>query len=123
LRFKSALGAALAELDPRDKERLWLYYAKEQTLAEIGRRLNEHESSVSRNLQRIRQELRARVEVSLRSGVFGRDGHAAEAALTDEQISLCFQYAAEPSAEGSPLDFDEVFAQRKQKLPARRQET
>jgi RNA polymerase sigma-70 factor, ECF subfamily len=121
--FKHALGAALAALDSRDKERLRLYYAEEQTLAEIGRRLNEHESSVSRNLDRIRQELRACVEASLRSGAGGVKGAAAQTPLTEEQISLCFQYAAEPSGEGAPLDFDEVFAQRKQKLPAGRQET
>src|SRR5579859_1759745 len=44
--FVRALQAALAALDPRDEQRLRLYYAKEQTLAEIGKQLGEHESSV-----------------------------------------------------------------------------
>src|SRR5271168_2731108 len=52
--FVRALQAALTALDTRDEQRLRLYYAKEQTLAEIGRQVGEHESSVSRNLDRIR---------------------------------------------------------------------
>src|SRR5271154_3161180 len=48
--FVRALGAAIAALDSRDEQRLRLYYAREQTLAQIGEQLAEHESSVSRNL-------------------------------------------------------------------------
>src|SRR5882762_5337982 len=44
--FRRALDLALGLLDAQDKERLRLYYAAEQTLAEIGRKLGEHESSV-----------------------------------------------------------------------------
>ena len=60
-RCKPALGL----LDPRDKERLRLYYADELTLAEIGRLLGEHESSVSRNLDRDppRTTLRSRIRI------------------------------------------------------------
>src|SRR5580704_1394688 len=104
--FSDALHKALNALDPRDHERLRLYYADQQTLAHIGRELGEHESSVSRNLDRIRRELRASVESALRSGQFqSQNGTYPQPALTDEQISLCFEYAA----EDAPLNFDQVF--------------
>src|ERR1700733_11797338 len=104
--FSDALNKALNALDPRDRQRLRLYYADQQTLAAIGRELGEHESSVSRNLDRIRRELRASVEGALRSGQFqSQNGTYPQPALTDEQISLCFEYAA----EDAPLNFDQVF--------------
>lgn len=120
--FTRALGAALEALDSRDKERLRLYYAEDQTLAEIGSRLGEHESSVSRNLERVRRELRAQVEELLRCGSVAVNGYPAQSALSEEQISLCFQYAAEPSAEGAPIDLDKLFARRNPQKPAGRQE-
>src|SRR5271168_1105393 len=92
--FVRALQAALAALDPRDEQRLRLYYAKEQTLAEIGRQVGEHESSVSRNLDRIRLALHRTIEETLRSGCPAVDGFAAELGLSDAQISLCFEYAS-----------------------------
>jgi RNA polymerase sigma factor (sigma-70 family) len=105
--FSDALHKALNALDPRDRQRLRLYYADQQTLAYIGRELGEHESSVSRNLDRIRRELRASVESALRSGQFqSKNGTYPQPALTDEQISLCFEYAA----EDAPFNFDQVFA-------------
>src|SRR5262249_32219255 len=60
--FQIALGSAMERIEPRDRERLRLYYVEEKTLAEIGKKLGEHESSVSRNLERIRREIRERVE-------------------------------------------------------------
>ncbi len=99
--FHRTLEGALGLLDPRDKERLRLYYAAEQTLAEIGRKLGEHESSVSRNLERTRRELRQWVEQALRKGS-SVDGASPAAGLSDAQIALCFEYAA----EDSPIDLD-----------------
>lgn len=96
--FVRALQTALAALEPRDEQRLRLYYAKEQTLAEIGRQLSEHESSVSRNLDRIRLALRRSVEEILRNGCPAANGFAAELALSDAQISLCFEYATADAA-------------------------
>ena len=104
--FSDALHKAFKALDPQDLRRLRFYYADQQTLAHIGRELGEHESSVSRNLDRIRRELRASVEASLRSGQFqSQNGTYPQTALTDEQIALCFEYAA----EDAPLNFDQVF--------------
>src|SRR5712664_4689507 len=79
--FHRTLEVALGLLDPRDQERLRLYYAAEQTLAEIGRKLGEHESSVSRNLERTRRELRQQVEQALRKGSSSLDGRAPLAGL------------------------------------------
>ncbi len=101
--LRRAFDAALARLNPRDRERLALYYAEEQTLAEIGRRLGEHESSVSRNLERIRTELRHAVEDFLRSGEGAADGAAARGGLSEAQIALCFEYAV----EDAPVDLQQ----------------
>ena len=80
----------------------------ELTLAEIGRLLGEHESSVSRNLERIRRELRSTVESALRSGRAAANGSQAEPGLSDEEISVCFQYAS----EDAPIDLDKLFPTR-----------
>src|SRR6266481_7945619 len=102
--FHRTLEVALGLLAPRDKERLRLYYAAEQTLAEIGRKLGEHESSVSRNLDRTRRELRQQVEQALRKGSSSLDGRASAAGLSDAQIALCFEYAS----EDAPIDLDKL---------------
>ena len=102
--FRRTLEVALGLLQPRDKERLRLYYAAEQTLAEIGRKLDEHESSVSRHLERTRRELRQEVEQALRKGSGNLDGPASPAGLSDAQIALCFEYAA----EDAPIDLDKL---------------
>jgi RNA polymerase sigma-70 factor, ECF subfamily len=113
--FSDALTKALHALDPRDLQRLRLYYADQQTLAHVGRELGEHESSVSRNLDRIRRELRASVESALRSGQFqSQNGTYPQPALTDDQIALCFEYAA----EDAPLNFDQVFPTTPAPTPA-----
>jgi len=94
-RFVAALHQTLALLGADDRERLELYYAREKTLAEIGRALGEHESSVSRNLERIRRQVRSSVEENLRR----------PPALSEAEIALCFQYAA----EDSPIDLRQIF--------------
>ncbi len=101
--FHRTLEVALGLLDARDKERLRLYYAAEETLAEIGRKLGEHESSVSRNLERTRRELRQQVEQTLRRGS-GVDRASPATGLSDAQIALCFEYAA----ENSLIDLDKL---------------
>jgi RNA polymerase sigma-70 factor, ECF subfamily len=102
--FRRTLEVALGLLDPGDKNRLRLYYAEQQTLAEIGKALGEHESSVSRNLERIRSELRHQVEQALRKGVATSNG-VSHSGLTDAQIELCFEYAT----EDAPIDLEKLF--------------
>jgi RNA polymerase sigma-70 factor (ECF subfamily) len=112
--FRRALDTALARLDPPDSERLRLYYAEEQTLADIGRRLGEHESSVSRNLERIRRDLRRIVEEMLREGRTTANGFAGELGLSDAEIVLCFEYAA----KDAPVDLDTLLPRRSAQGPA-----
>jgi RNA polymerase sigma-70 factor len=109
--FTRALEAALGLLDTRDLQRLRLYYADQQTLAEIGRALGEHESSVSRNLERIRRELRRDVEVALRRDGPAANGATPEPGLSDEEIALCFEYAS----EDAPIDLEKLFPRADQR--------
>jgi RNA polymerase sigma factor (sigma-70 family) len=111
--FVRALQAAIAALDSRDEQRLRLYYAQERTLAEIGRQLGEHESSVSRNLDRIRVALRRTVEETLRNGCPAANGFATELGLSEAQISQCFEYA---SAD-APFDLEKLLERRAHTSP------
>ena len=107
--FVAALEVCLAAQEAVDRQRLDLYYAQQMTLAEIGRRLNEHESSVSRNLERVRKELRTSVEKEL----------SATAGLSAAEISLCLQYAAEEA----PIDFRKIFPEKRAGGPSAERET
>ena len=95
--IETALGAAVAALDPRDRLRLRYYYSQELTLAETGRLLREHEATVSRQLARTRKAIRREVERRL-----------SEAALGPEQIDRCFECVTE---DAGPLDLDRVLAE------------
>ena len=107
--FTTALETCVGQLDAGDRERLELYYARQMKLAEIGRKLGEHESSVSRNLERIRRELREMTEQCLRSAY----------SLREAEIQQCFAYAA----EDVPIDFRQMFPDGKTHgLPASRKE-
>ena len=112
--FTRALQAALDRLQPQQKEMLRLYYAEDKTLAEIGRHLGEHESSVSRHLDRIRRDLRQNVENFLRQGLAAANGSAAQPALSDAEIALCFEYCA----QDTPLDLDKLLPPSKSRGPA-----
>ena len=105
-RFREALTGALRSLDARDRCRLQLYYGEDRTLAEIGRVIGEHESSVSRNLERVRKELRATVEGLLRAGSAAANGGPAPPGLDDAQVALAIQYAAEEAA----IDLDKLLS-------------
>ena len=83
--LQSVLTAALAALEPRDRLRLAYYYVDDLTLAQIGRLTGEHEATVSRKLDRVRRELRARVDAELRE----------KKRLSEAQVRLCYEYAQE----------------------------
>ncbi len=83
--LQAVLLAALDALIPRDRLRLGYYYVNDLTLSQIGKLLGEHEATVSRKLDRTRNDLRQRVEKVLRE----------EKKLTDAQLRLCFDYARE----------------------------
>lgn len=82
---QSVLAAALAALAPRDRLRLRCYYAQEMTLAQIGRVTREHEATVSRNLARTRNVVRAEAIRRLR-----HDHH-----FRDDEIAECFSAVSE----------------------------
>ncbi len=88
--FAAVLRTAIAALLPRDLLRLAYYYRDELTLKQIARLMDEHESTVSRKLERTRAELRKKVEDAL------RNTHR----LSDEQIRLCYDHAG----EDAPID-------------------
>ncbi|MGH7337990.1 MAG: RNA polymerase sigma factor, partial [Myxococcota bacterium] len=83
--LRRALASAIAALEPRERLRLSCYHLQEMTLAEIGRLFGEHESTVSRKLDRARREIRKQVERTLRR----------EERMSEEQIRLCYEYATE----------------------------
>jgi RNA polymerase sigma factor (sigma-70 family) len=104
--FAQALDVAIAAMDSRDLRRLRLYYGEGMTLAEVGHEVGEHESSVSRNLERSRRDLRTSVTALLRRG----EGRSASSVRTmsDEEILLCFEYAA----EDAPIDLRTLLLER-----------
>jgi len=83
--FAAVLSAAIAALAGKDRLRLGYYYRDELTLREIARAMDEHESTVSRKLERTRRELRQNVERELRRT------HR----MSSEQIQLCYDHASE----------------------------
>jgi RNA polymerase sigma-70 factor (ECF subfamily) len=85
---RRALASALDALGPRDRLRLSLYYARELTLAVIGRMLGESEATSSRKLERTRRELRAAILRRLRE----QDG------LSEAQVAACFEHARTDAA-------------------------
>lgn len=105
-----ALKQAISSLNQLDRTRVISYYLKDLTLAEIGKTMNEHEATVSRKLERVRQELKERVIVILKSGCAGENGpnshpgHDGQTGLDDAQIQLCFEYAT----EAWPFDFSQL---------------
>jgi RNA polymerase sigma-70 factor, ECF subfamily len=60
-----ALDGALAALPPRDRLRLAYYHADDMTLAAVGKLLGEHEATVSRKLQKTRDQLKAAIDAVL----------------------------------------------------------
>jgi RNA polymerase sigma-70 factor len=79
-----ALDGALKSLAPRDRMRMAYYYRHDLSLKEIGRVMNEHESTVSRRLARTRDFLKGEIERTLHDGD----------KLSRDQIRLCYDFAA-----------------------------
>jgi len=79
-----ALDDALTALAPRDRMRMAYYYRHDLSLKEIGRVMDEHESTVSRRLGRTREHLKREIERTLHDGD----------KLSQDQIRLCYDWAA-----------------------------
>jgi RNA polymerase sigma-70 factor (ECF subfamily) len=83
--LERALDAGLAALPPRDRLRLAYYHADDLTLAAIGRLLGEHEATVSRKLQKTRDQLKAAIDEVL----------TRELRLGPEERRACYEHAIE----------------------------
>jgi RNA polymerase sigma factor (sigma-70 family) len=94
-RLDRALRGAIANLTPRERMLLGCYYVDQLTLAEIGRTLGEHESTVSRGLNHVRRQLRESVTETLLHGAPGDDGQGPYDLLDEAQVELAFEYALE----------------------------
>ncbi len=94
--MRESLVAAIAGLSARDRLMLGCYYAREMTLAAIGRMLHEHEATISRHLARTRREIRSAAEARLRA----RHG------LDDRALAECFRSVTE---DAGALDLAELF--------------
>ena len=92
----AVLARVVAALQPRDRLRLTSYYVQELTLAQTGKLLQEHEATVSRQLARTRQSIRAEVERLLRD----------EAGFGAAQIAECLSAVA---ADPGSLDLRRLF--------------
>jgi hypothetical protein len=104
--LRGALARAIGRLPSKDRLRLACYYVQELTLAQIGRLIQEHESTVSRQLTRSRRALRDAVERQLRE----EDG------LTEVQIAECL---ASVAGDPGPLDLTPLFADRREEVRER----
>jgi RNA polymerase sigma factor (sigma-70 family) len=78
--MRRIIPEAIGRLPPRDRLRLAYYYGQDLNLAQIGRALGEHEATVSRNLARVRKEVRVEVERILRE----------RERMGSEEIAQCF---------------------------------
>jgi RNA polymerase sigma-70 factor len=108
-RLGNALCEALTGLPGRERMILACYYVDQLTLAEIGRMMREHESTVSRQLDRTRRALRETVTERLRRGVGGGDGRTAQTGLDEAQIERAFEYAV----QDWPFDLTRALAREK----------
>ena len=86
---REALESAIAALEPRDRLRLRCYYTQELTLAAIGKLFGEHEATASRQLARVRKDLRQAVEGRM------RQTHCYAAA----QVAECLQLVMNDSGD------------------------
>jgi len=78
-RLETAIDDALAELAPEDRFILASYYLDSRTLAEIGRSLRVHESTISRKVDKLGKSLHKRILAGL--GKQGMSRRQAEEAL------------------------------------------
>jgi RNA polymerase sigma-70 factor, ECF subfamily len=110
-RVEAATDEALAELSPEDKFVLAAYYLDSRTLAEIGRILRVHESTISRKLDKLAKSLRKHVLAGLeKRGMSRRQAQEAlELDVRDLQLSL--RERLQETAQGS-------FSKKKAEAPA-----
>ena len=107
--MRRAVSAAVARLTSKDRLRLGYYYADNLTLAQIGRALEEHEATVSRNLARARRDIRRDVERQLRD----------QEHMSPGQIDECFAAVVD---DVGALDVADLLGERKDSQDKRSKE-
>jgi RNA polymerase sigma-70 factor (ECF subfamily) len=85
-RLEQATDAALLKLSPEERMILASYYLDERTLAEIGRMLGVHESTISRRIEKITARLHKQIVRGLRQR--GMSARAAEEAMESDVRDL-----------------------------------
>lgn len=100
-RLHETMADAIAALPSRDRLAVSLYYVRGKKLAEIGLILGEHEATVSRRLERIRQDLRKSVEQRFQ-----------KLGLSQAQTDLCFDCAGEDGPFNLSQSLGEIPGQR-----------
>jgi RNA polymerase sigma-70 factor (ECF subfamily) len=116
-RVASAVAQSLAECDEEQRFLLASYFLDGQTLAEIGRQLRTHESTVSRKLARLTGDLRKRVKRRLHAS--GVDAHRCDEILTGLDIrDLNVNVQAILRQENAPAPFYKEAAVFKKGDPA-----
>jgi RNA polymerase sigma-70 factor (ECF subfamily) len=78
-RVESSTDAALAALSGEDRLVLAAYYLDGRTLAEVGRMIGVHESTISRKVDKLAKSLRKKIVANMVQQ--GLDRHAAEEAV------------------------------------------
>ena len=105
-RMAAAVSQELAALGDEERFLLASYYLDERTLANIGRQLRVHESTISRRLERLTGELRKRVRKRLEAA--GVDRGRCEELLQEFDVrDLNVDVAANLRQETSPGTFHE----------------
>lgn len=102
----AALSEALRDLPARERLLLTYYYFDQRTLREIGQVFGEHESTISRQLDRIRSYLREAVTNALLSGKPALDGQPTRPGLSQAQLKLAFESAL----DDRPFDLSRVLS-------------
>jgi RNA polymerase sigma-70 factor (ECF subfamily) len=99
---KEAVDQILGNLLPDERYLLASYFLDGRRLAEIGRTLGVHESTISRKLEKLLKDIRKRIRKDLeRRGMSRRQ--AEEALETDvRDLGLDVQSRLRPPAENSP---------------------
>jgi RNA polymerase sigma-70 factor (ECF subfamily) len=103
----AAVSGSLAALPAADRLLLLLYYVQGLRLAQIAGILGAHEATASRRLQKIRADLRRRVEVILAAGSIAHNGGPAAKGLSPVEVRACLDYVW----EDWPFDLAPVLAE------------
>jgi len=99
-RLEAAVDTVLAALPAEDRYLLASYFLDQRTLAEVGRTLGVHESTISRKLEKLTAQLRKHVlDALVKRGMSRRQAEEALATdVRDLHVNIRARLAQEPAA-------------------------